>query len=93
MRVDLNTLAESNASDCKVGRGRYAPICVELDLQKKLVSRVIAANSVYNVVYEGLHVICFHCGRYGYRRETCPMLVSKKPQDGENCGGSRPGVQ
>lgn len=80
-RVDMNTLSESQAVGPKVERGRYARICVELDLQKKLVSRVIAVNSVYNVVYEGLHVFCFACGRYCHRRETCPNSCAGPVQD------------
>ncbi|KAJ1416829.1 Zinc finger, CCHC-type [Sesbania bispinosa] len=31
---------------------------------------------IYKVEYEGLHLICFHCGRYGHRREACPTLPS-----------------
>ncbi|KAJ1422008.1 Zinc finger, CCHC-type [Sesbania bispinosa] len=31
---------------------------------------------IYKVEYDGLHLICFHCGRYGHRREACPTLSS-----------------
>lgn len=80
LRVDMHTLSESCNDGHKVERGRYARICVELDLQKKLISRVIAANSVYNVEYEGLNVICFSCGRYGHRKEVCPNVAGGRPQ-------------
>lgn len=87
LRVDMNTLSDSHMEGPRVERGKYARICVELDLQKKLISRVIAANSVYNVVYEGLNVICFSCGRYGHRREYCPYSCAgntqEKPSEGQ----------
>ncbi|KAI9111324.1 hypothetical protein K1719_017736 [Acacia pycnantha] len=71
LRVDLNTLADKCANEAKVERGRYARLCVELDLQKQLVPRIIAAGEIFNVEYEGLKLICFECGRYGHRREAC----------------------
>lgn len=91
LRVDLNTLAESSSESMKVERGRYARICVELDLQKQLVPRVIAANAVYNVVYEGLNVICFSCGRYGHRKENCPYTPkgTDEAQNGVKKGSSQ----
>lgn len=71
IKVDLLTPSENPTATARVERGRYARICVELDLQRKLVSKVIAANMVYQVEYEGLGLICFGCGRYGHRKENC----------------------
>ncbi|XP_028754830.1 uncharacterized protein LOC114714268 [Neltuma alba] len=79
LKVDLKTLTENSTRFSNVERGRFARVCVELDLQKKLVPRVIAANSIYNVEYEGLYLICFACGRYGHRKETCSWTL-KTPQ-------------
>ncbi|XP_028790153.1 uncharacterized protein LOC114746133 [Neltuma alba] len=79
LKVDLKTLTENSTRFSNVERGRFARVCVELDLQKKLVPRVIAANSIYNVEYEGLYLICFVCGRYGHRKETCSWTL-RNPQ-------------
>ncbi|XP_028757803.1 uncharacterized protein LOC114716908 [Neltuma alba] len=71
-QVDLNTLLDRMDSNAKVERGRYARLCVELDLQKQLVPRLIVANEAFNMGHEGLNLICFECGIYGHRREVCP---------------------
>ncbi|XP_028788193.1 uncharacterized protein LOC114744170 [Neltuma alba] len=82
LKVDINTLSNGlYTNQTKVERGKYARICVELDLQKKLVPRVIVAGEIFNVEYEGLGVICFACGRFGHRREACPWKVSMNTQE------------
>ncbi|XP_054797576.1 uncharacterized protein LOC129302705 [Prosopis cineraria] len=83
LKVDMCTLSDISKDVPIKERGRYTPICVELDLQKKLVPKVIAACSVFNVESKGLRLICFNYGQFGHRRETCPWLVhgdTEKPQ-------------
>ena len=29
----------------------------------------------YNVEYEGLQLIYFHCGKYGHRKEMCSKII------------------
>lgn len=68
-------------------RVKYASLCIEVDFRKILVSKFELLNRVYNVEYEGLHLVCFECGRYGHRKELCPILMPKLdadvPKDGE----------
>ncbi|XP_016168984.1 uncharacterized protein LOC107611585 [Arachis ipaensis] len=64
-------------------RGRFARICVEIDLTKKLVPRSFVLGSIFNIEYEGLHLICFKCGLYGHRSEQC----SEPSEDAEEGGG------
>ncbi|XP_027368417.1 uncharacterized protein LOC113874394 [Abrus precatorius] len=52
-------------------RGRFARICVELDIRKKLVPQVKVWGVAMNLEYEGLHQVCFNCGRYGHKQEWC----------------------
>ncbi|KAL4307105.1 hypothetical protein AHAS_Ahas16G0245000 [Arachis hypogaea] len=52
-------------------RERFARICVELDLSKKLVPRISVLEKILNVEYEGLHIICFTYGKYGHRSDQC----------------------
>ncbi|CAN1120793.1 hypothetical protein LINPERHAP2_LOCUS409 [Linum perenne] len=66
VRVDGTTLFGS--------RGNYARVCIEVDLLKPLVSKYRLHRRVRRVEYEGLHEICFHCGRYGHNKGTCPEL-------------------
>ncbi|KAL4314812.1 hypothetical protein AHAS_Ahas15G0122500 [Arachis hypogaea] len=52
-------------------RGKFARICVEIDLRKKIVPSFTALGKDFNIVYERLHQICFNCGKYGHRIEQC----------------------
>lgn len=58
-------------------RGHFARICVEIDLSKKLVPTIKVMGAVLRLEYEGLHVVCFACGRYGHKQDSCPELQSK----------------
>ncbi|KAJ1394639.1 Zinc finger, CCHC-type [Sesbania bispinosa] len=55
-------------------RAMFAGNCVEVDLRNVLVSTFELNNRYYKVEYEGLHLICFHCGRYGHRKERCSLI-------------------
>ncbi|RYR02219.1 hypothetical protein Ahy_B06g081030 [Arachis hypogaea] len=52
-------------------RGRFARICVEIDLFKKLILRISVFSTTLNIEYERLHLICFPCGKYGHRSDQC----------------------
>ena len=52
-------------------RGKFARICVELDLDKPLQPKAIVREYLLNMQYEGLHVVFFKCGRYGHRERDC----------------------
>lgn len=56
-------------------RGRFARVSVEIDLQSKLVPLIWVNDTLQKVEYEGLHMICFSCGAYGHRVETCSKLT------------------
>ncbi|KAJ1415928.1 Zinc finger, CCHC-type [Sesbania bispinosa] len=45
------------------------------DLNKLLISKFSLEGRVYYVEYEGLHLVCFHCGLYGHKKEGCPLLI------------------
>ncbi|OMP01262.1 hypothetical protein CCACVL1_03127 [Corchorus capsularis] len=48
-------------------RGKFARVCVEIDLNKKLVPKVMVDDQWTRVEYEGLPLFCFHCGYIGHR--------------------------
>lgn len=73
IKVDRNTL--------KVERGRFARICVEIDLNQPVVGKVWLNGYWYKVSYEGLHIICSNCGCYGHLGRNCkePPPVTTPP--------------
>ncbi|RYR16467.1 hypothetical protein Ahy_B04g073494 [Arachis hypogaea] len=64
-------------------RGRFAKICIEIDLTKKLVPKISVFWSIFNIEYEDLHLICFKWSLYGHRSEQCSELS----EDVEEGGG------
>lgn len=73
IRVDQNTL--------KVERGRFARICVEIDLSLPVVGRFWLDDHCYRVEYEGLHLICSTCGCYSHVARNCEGLQQQESQD------------
>ncbi|XVE97957.1 hypothetical protein REPUB_Repub03eG0063800 [Reevesia pubescens] len=62
-------------------RGKFAKICVEVDLSKPLVSRVRVGNFIQIIEYEAMYTVCFKCGVYGHRMDKCPLKQSVPSQD------------
>lgn len=56
-----------------VERGRFAKICVEVDLDKPVVGKICTKDHWYNIEYEGLRIICGIYGCYGRLGRACPM--------------------
>ncbi|KAL0013035.1 hypothetical protein SO802_000104 [Lithocarpus litseifolius] len=71
LRIDTHTATES--------RGRYARLCVQIDIDKPLILTVLIGKLEQPVVYEGLHQLCFTCGRVGHRKESCPYATPRPP--------------
>lgn len=80
IRVDRNTL--------NVERGRFARVCVEIDLTQPVVGKYCLDDHWFRVEYEGLHLICSKCGCYGHMTRNCIQelaiepLTDKAHQDG-----------
>ena len=64
LKVDVNTAVQS--------RGKFARLCVEIDLSKPLTSKYMVNEKVHCIEYEGIHLICFNCGRFGHEHAECP---------------------
>lgn len=62
-------------------RGRFARISVEINLNKKLITRLKIRNRTYLVEYEGINQICFSCGKYGHHKEVCITSSLAQPVD------------
>ncbi|KAI9092494.1 hypothetical protein K1719_027622 [Acacia pycnantha] len=58
-------------------KGGFARICVEIDLKKPLLPTYLVFGEERPIVYEGLHNVCFSCGKYGHQKADCPMNKSQ----------------
>lgn len=64
IKVDDTTLAMSH--------GKFARVCVEIDLDKSLVVSYRMRGREGQLLYEGLHDLCFTCGKYRHGEIKCP---------------------
>ena len=65
--IDTHTALES--------RGRYARICVQINVEKPLITTLLIGNFEQPIIYEGIHKLCFSCGRIEHRKEACPHII------------------
>ena len=73
IKVDTNTL--------KVERGKFARVCVEVDLTMPVVGKIWVNSHWYKVQYEGLHLICTSCGCYGHLGRNCTTTAATVHND------------
>ncbi|CAN1743733.1 hypothetical protein LINPERHAP1_LOCUS1891 [Linum perenne] len=65
-------------------RARYARVCVEVDISKPLLGKYMIGDRVYYVEYECLENLCYTCGMYGHKADSCsttadsPLMDSSK---------------
>lgn len=56
-------------------KGKFARMCVEIDITKPLVPKFRIQKRTRRIEYEGIHLVCFHCGVYGHKKEVCPSFI------------------
>ncbi|MBA0575734.1 hypothetical protein Golob_000052, partial [Gossypium lobatum] len=59
-------------------------MAVYVDLEKPLVYRILINGRKQNFEYESFSTICFHCGRYGHVKNSCPFRNSEISSEKEN---------
>lgn len=67
LRVDMHTANEA--------RGRFARLCVQIYVDKPLVTTVLIEKFEQPVRYEGVQKICFSYGRIGHMKVSCPYTI------------------
>ncbi|CAL2260727.1 unnamed protein product [Prunus armeniaca] len=81
----LGKLLKIDALTTAQNKGKFARLCVELDLTKPLEAFIQINQVWYNIEYEGLPDICYLCGHYGHKREHCTLK--------EKFASNRPGAE
>lgn len=81
-------------------RGKFARLCVEVDIRKPLLAKFWLRRRVRRIEYEGIHLVCFKCGIYGHSQDMCndgrptavqgdetlPEIVAGEAQEGGDTG-------
>lgn len=47
-----------------------------LNTSPQALTTSATSEELLNLEYEGLHSICFSCGRYGHMSTSCPSIIS-----------------
>ncbi|RYR22222.1 nucleolar protein 58-like [Arachis ipaensis] len=61
-----------------MSRGKFARLCVEVDLTKPLLGRYLINGREYHIEYEGIHHICFTYGRVDHDQQHYPNNKRKE---------------
>ncbi|KAI9113102.1 hypothetical protein K1719_015627 [Acacia pycnantha] len=86
IKLDIHTAQRAH--------GKFARMCIELDLTKPLVPEFEVEGHALSVVYESLGMLCTRCGMFGHVKEGCEDLQCKKNEmrvDVENVGDKKRG--
>lgn len=63
----LSKLLWLDANTNLVARGKFARICVEVDLAKPLIPRIKIGDLIQKVKYEAINTVCFRSGVVAHR--------------------------
>ena len=62
-------------------RGRFARLCIQVNLDKPLVRKLYLGKLEQCVLYEGINTLCFSCGRIGHKVESCLYTIREQPKE------------
>ncbi|CAN1175843.1 hypothetical protein LINPERHAP2_LOCUS32170 [Linum perenne] len=76
LRIDTQTMLAT--------RGKFARVCVELNLDEPLMPMVGIEGRWYKIEYEGISNICTTCGCAGHNSENCLREIVKSGKTEES---------
>ncbi|CAN1787286.1 hypothetical protein LINPERHAP1_LOCUS17579 [Linum perenne] len=63
-------------------RARYARVCVEVYISKPLFGKYMIGDRTFYVECECLENLCYTCGRYGHKLDSCPTTAEPQTKSG-----------
>ncbi|KAI9113401.1 hypothetical protein K1719_015328 [Acacia pycnantha] len=69
----IGKIIKMDRSTSVYDKGGFVRICVEIDLKKPLVPTYLVFGEERPIIYEGLHHVCFSCGKYGHQKTGWPL--------------------
>ena len=69
-------------------RGSYARLCLQIDLTKPLITTIRVGRLKQKVMYEGISLLCFSCGRIGHKVDSCPHHIRPHTLVGDEASSS-----
>ncbi|XVF09465.1 hypothetical protein REPUB_Repub07fG0095200 [Reevesia pubescens] len=61
-------------------RGKFARLCVKLDLAKPLISKIFIGGRWQKMEYDMLKMLCFYCAKKSYRKPPMPKHANNGKQ-------------
>lgn len=49
-----------------------------MDLTKPLIPKYSIEGQTYTIEYEGMNMLCLHCGRFGHIKATCGEYLNRQ---------------
>ena len=74
----LGKLLKVDAITSAAIRGRYARVCVQIDIANPLPKRVKIGTFWLDIVYKNLPMLCYKCGKIGHREPQCPENITEQ---------------
>lgn len=52
-------------------QGQYVRLCIQVPIDQPLPTTIFIGNHQQHILYEGINLLCYHCGRIGHSNESC----------------------
>nr|POE75443.1 hypothetical protein CFP56_50698 [Quercus suber] len=80
IRESIGKVLRINSHTALEARGKYARICIQIDVNEPLVNTICLGRFKQVVMYKGIHSLYFSCGRLGHKVNGCPYTIRKEKE-------------